>query len=208
MSEASRRLQENISLMQTSEDEMQEAESTLQRMKRLAAQSADRATAAADRTVLNYEYTRYKFELSSFTTLSIDGIDPVEINKSLSTGTQAGGSSGTASGIPVAALDVGALGSIGSAEDAAKAVNAIDTTIGGISESRTSLAEARERILDEFRSSGASAGERPGPERRIHDANTARKMTGNMRSTMLLKPSESRLAQANAAPQGVLQLLA
>jgi flagellin len=208
LTDASRKAQESVSLVQSADSKLQKAESILQRMQKLAAQSASITTGEDKRTSLDYEFTQYIFELCDLGTPRYDGVDPAKEEEPVMINIQVGDHAGAASEIKIDGINISALGSIGSADAAAEAVSAIDTAMRGISASRASLDEAQTKLISDFRSLDNSANTRQNPESRIRDADAARNMIENMRSSMLFGSPATEHAQANAVPQGVLQLLA
>jgi flagellin len=207
LTEASRKAQESASRMQGADNKLKRAEGILQRMQKLAAQSADGETTVADRIALDYKYTQYIFEICRLGSLRFDSVDPSSMEEFVPIETLGGYFYEAAAEVYIEPIDTDALGSIGSFDDASRAVSAIDSAMSGVSDSRSRLDDAQAKLISEFRSIDAPVGMQPGAGSRVSDADAAKRMVGSMRSNMMQGPSVSAQAQANAVPQSVLQLL-
>jgi len=192
LTEASKRVQESISQMQSAEVSLQKADATLNNMRELAVISADIATPDADRIVLDYEFTRFKFELSRNCTLSFSGVDHTKSDTSA---------------LISAATNSDVIGNISSVDSAVSAISAIGDALDEIASSRVKLGDAQIELLSGNQGSGSSVGMQQHSVSRIRDAGAAVKMAEQIQSQMMNAPAHSILAHANALPQAVLQLL-
>jgi flagellin-like hook-associated protein FlgL len=77
-----------------------------------------------------------------------------------------------------------------------------------VSSTRTRLSEAQAALINELTSRNTSADRLPETNRSILDADTAKRIAESIQTNMQQRPMTSIRAQANAAPQGVIQLLA
>ena len=207
LTDISRKAQENITNLQTVDYELQKAGDVLQRMQGLATLSAASAAFDADRVTLDYEFTRYKFELCE---LGSPRFYSVDLDKAAETSTMSALIDSVATAAPeavVGSMNVDALGSIRTADAAAQAVSAIDDASKGISDSRAKLSEAQVKLRDEIRGVRSSSDKRPGSERAIRDTETARKTAESIRSRMLSDSAAAAQAQGNVVPQQMFQAL-
>lgn len=104
-----------------------------------------------------------------------------------------------------------ALGVSGSKVDTAStAENAItdfDEAIAKVSAQRSQLGAAQNRLEHTIKNLDASAENLQASESRIRDVDMAKEMMTFTKNNILQQAAQSMLAQANQAPQGVLQLL-
>ena len=94
-----------------------------------------------------------------------------------------------------------------SAENAAKAITAIDAAIKSVSAERSKLGASQNRLEHTINNLGTSAENLTAAESRIRDVDMAKEMMEQTKAGILAQASQAMLAQANQAPQGVLQLL-
>jgi len=207
LSETSKMAQVNVSQIQSAEVTLQKADNTLIRMREMAAMSADAATSNADRIVLDHEFTHFKLELNRLGSVVPNGVEYTRSEKPMIDREPVGVSTGDVVRAAIEAINVKGLSDIRSAESAKSAVSAIGDVMDGIAAARAKLGESQARLISEDHSAGGSAEIRQGSAGRISDASSAKKMLEKIRSDMLSKPSQSTVAQANAIPQAVLQLL-
>ena len=207
LSDISRRMQESISRMQSAEVALQKADATLSSMRELAVNSADIATTNADRIVLDYDFTQFKFELSKIGTLSFSGIDRSKPDVSAFVNAQANAGVGNAVQVSVNAIGSDAIGNIRSVDSANSAISAIGDAMDEIASARSRLGETRVKLTSEIQGSGGPGIKQLHSVSRIGDASAAVNMAERVQSDMMKTPAHSILAIANALPQAVLQLL-
>jgi len=104
-----------------------------------------------------------------------------------------------------------ALGLSGSKVDtASEAMNAIDDfddAVAKVSSQRSKLGAAQNRLEYTIKNLDTSAENLQASESRIRDVDMAKEMMTFTKNNILQQAAQSMLAQANQAPQGVLQLL-
>ena len=106
------------------------------------------------------------------------------------------------------AADLGITGS--SVADQDSATNAIDTitaAINKVSAQRANLGAYQNRLEHKINNLNTSAENLQSAESNIRDVDMAEEMVEFTKNNILLQAAQSMLAQANAQPQGVLQLL-
>ena len=122
----------------------------------------------------------------------------------------------TAKGLGVNELKVADPGSdaaiknengIGNLDAAQKAQTTIQTALDQVSMKRAELGAFQNRLEFKIQNLNNQAENVSAAESRIRDANMAKMMTDFTKNNILFQASTAMLAQANALPQGVLQLL-
>ncbi len=104
------------------------------------------------------------------------------------------------------ALNVDAV-DITSADAASSAVTTINNAITKVSEERAKLGAVQNRLEHTIKNLDTSAENLQASESRIRDVDMAKEMMEFTKNNILQQAAQSMLAQANQAPQGVLQLL-
>ena len=92
-------------------------------------------------------------------------------------------------------------------EAASAAINSINSAIEKVSEQRASLGAVQNRLEQTIENLSTTAENMSAAESRIRDVDMAKEMTNFTKNSILSQASQAMLAQANALPQGVLQLL-
>ena len=96
---------------------------------------------------------------------------------------------------------------LGTIEDAQTSLIALTATINALSTTRASLGAIQNRMEFKIQNLDNSAENLAAAESRIRDVDMAKQMTEFTKNNILFQASTAMLAQANALPQGVLQLL-
>lgn len=218
LNQASRNAQDGISLIQTAEGALDEAHSILQRMRELAVQSANDTNESEDRDALQAEVTQLIEELDRIASNTEFN------NKTLLDGSLTSGGSGALTfhiganegqnitlqiadlGAGVSGLNVSAV-NIGTQSGADTAITTINDAITTLSSERSQLGAVQNRLEHTIRNLDNAAENLQAAESRIRDADMAKEMMNFTRANILQQASTAMLAQANMAPQSVLQLL-
>lgn len=213
LNQASRNAQDSISLIQTAEGAMNETHAILQRMRELAVQASNDTNVTADRTAIQDEMTQLENEINRISSQT-------EFNtQNLLDGTfsgkdfQIGANNGQQITLTIATMGAGALGvsgvngNIGSAASATKAISTINTAITKVSTERSKLGAYQNRLEHTIKNLDTSSENLQAAESRIRDVDMAKEMMEYSKNNILKQAAQSMLAQANQAPQGVLQLL-
>ena len=232
---ASRNAQDGISLVQIAEGGMSTIQDILQRMRELAVQAASDTNAeTVDRPALQKEVNALIAEIdqivdtTEFNTMKL--LNGTFTNKVIQAGANAGqttplniGSVSTgglvASTAPVAgqtiaslsvpaiSVGMGGSGALLEQPSASLAIIIVDDAINALSEFRADLGAVQNRLEYKIRNLDNAAENMAAAESRIRDADMAKLMTEFTKNNILFQASTAMLAQANALPQGVLQLL-
>ena len=210
---AVRNAQDGVSVVQTAEGALTETHSILQRMRDLAVQAANdgsldtNAKAAADS-----EYQELSKELDDISNkTSFNGVKLLDgsfTGKSFQVGANANDTLtvnlATASD---AATLLTTVGDLTTAANATTAISAVDSAIATVSTTRAALGASQNRLEHKINNLNVAVENLSASESRIRDTDMALEMVSFTRSQILSQAGTAMLAQANQAPQNVLQLL-
>ena len=218
MNVAIRNANDGISLAQTGEGALGKVTDMLQRMRELAVQSANATNSSSDRSSLDSEYSQLAKEitrtlgatafngttlLNSAATLSFQigagtssVTDQIAIN--LSDMTSTSGSLATA---------VSTTTGISTASAATSAMTAIDNALDQVNSARATFGAMQNRFESVIANLQVAAENQTAAKSRIMDADFAQETANLTRAQIPQQAGTAMLAQANAAPQGVLSLL-
>jgi flagellin len=97
--------------------------------------------------------------------------------------------------------------SLASRANAASAISKVNEAINTVSTERSKLGAYQNRLQHKIANLDTSAENLTAAESRIRDIDMAKEMTNFTKNSILTQAATAMLAQANALPQGVLQLL-
>jgi len=218
MGVAVRNANDGISMAQTAEAAMGELTSTLQRMRDLGVQSANKgAVTAEDRQKLQTEFKQLNDELSRI-------VKNTEFNgKKIINGSLSGGvaiqigantSSDNQIKIDVANLSVtlkdvtaASIGSVATSAKIFSAIANIDAAIKSIDTARAGLGAIQNRFTTTISNLQSSIENQSAAKSRIMDTDFAAETAALSRNQILQQAGTAMLSQANQAPQQVLGLL-
>ncbi|MGE5507757.1 MAG: flagellin [Chitinophagales bacterium] len=211
INQAVRNSQDGISLIQTAEGALNEVHSLLQRLRELAVQAASDTLTGSDRTAIDSEMDQLVLEvtrISSTTEFNTQKLlDGSFTNRQLQIGANSGQvltvsiASATAADLTIDSLQVD------SNANASAAIASIDAAIGTVSNIRASLGALQNRLEHTIANLGVAAENLLSSESRIRDVDMAQEMMSFTKVQILQQAGTAMLAQANQAPQTVLQLL-
>jgi flagellin len=211
---AVRNAQDGISVVQTAEGALTEVHSILQRMRELAVQAANEGSADQDaRHAAGVEVAELKAELDRIASSTHYGA--ANLLDGTYTGTfQIGANQGESLVVTVgqnfdgASLAVNFTSAVfDNAGDASAALASIDDAIKTVSEERSKLGAVQNRFEHTIANLSVAAENLAASESRIRDTDMALEMVSFTRAQILQQAGTAMLAQANSAPQSVLQLL-
>jgi flagellin len=209
---ASKNAQDGISLIQTAEGAMDEVHAMLQRMRELAVQSANATNDTdVDRAALQAEVTALQDEITAIEgRAEFNGMKLLDGNftgKKL----QIGANSGQSMTVDIEKLsttvDAALTTKISGQASAEASITTINTAIKSVSTQRSKLGALQNRLEHTIKNLDNSAENLQAAESRIRDVDMAKEMMEQTRQNILQQASTAMLAQANQAPQTVLQLL-
>jgi flagellin len=203
--QAVRNAQDGVSFVQTAEGALNEVHSILQRMRELAVDAAN--TATTDGAAQQAEVTELQQEINDIGTRTKFGSN--DVFSATAVDFQVGANAGDTLSVTVGALSSTTLGvnAINVDTGASAAITAIDSAISTLSTSRASLGAKQNVFEHTIANLNVTVENLSASESRIRDTDMASEMSNFTRSQVLTQAGTAMLAQANAAPQGVLQLL-
>ena len=220
LTQAKRNAQDGISLVQTAEGALNETHSILERMRDLAVQGGNGTLTKEDRGAINKELNALHKELSRIATTT-------QFNKqSLFAGTKTAGSKATfifqigansgqtltvtigqmdGSNLLKTSADKFSINDTGT--NAGDIIGKIDTAIQTVSDQRANLGAVQNRLEHTINNLTATNENLSDANSRIRDVDMAEEMMTFTKSNILSQAATSMLAQANAMPNSVLNLL-
>nr|ACB05818.1 flagellin [Clostridium botulinum] len=216
LNQASRNSQDAISLIQTAEGALNETHSILQRMRELTVQAANDTNVTVDRENLQKEVAELQSEINriasqtQFNTKSLINGAVSEDAKAMTF--QIGVNSGQTIKLTIGSMDAKTLKVDNiklddTAANITKQIATIDSAINSVSKERAKLGANQNRLEHTIANLDNSAENLQAAESRIRDVDMAKEMMNFTKTNILTQAAQAMLAQANQAPQGVLQLL-
>ncbi len=216
LKQASRNAQDGISLIQTAEGALNESHAILQRMRELVVQAGNLGTQEAD------DLDAIQAEIAELID-ELDGIsDRTAFNgKTLLDGSyeadvlifQIGANSGQAITLNLGDMSASGLGidnlavTFADSDEFDAAVDLVDAAIKTVSEERSKLGAYQNRLEHTIANLDNAAENLQAAESRIRDVDMAQEIMAFTKNNILQQAATAMLAQANMAPQSVLQLL-
>ena len=217
LNQASRNAQDGISLLQTAEGALQETHTILQRMRELAVQSASDTVTDGDRGEIQKEMNALRVEIDRISTDTefntqklLNGgytgkIIHIGANADQSLTVTIGNMNAQSLSVNGVSAELGIK--IDAQSDANTAITTINTAINTVSGERSKLGAIQNRLEHTIANLSTSAENLTAAESRIRDVDIAVEMMTFTKYQILGQASTAMLAQANAKPQAVLQLL-
>lgn len=218
LTQAKRNAQDGISLVQTAEGALNESHSILERMRDLAVQGGNGTLTTDDRNSINKELSALHEELtriSKTTEFNTKQVFSQTKGKAVAFTFQIGANSGQTLSVSVSAMDGEAL--LLSDKDAFKLdatgknagtmISNIDKAIAKVSDQRATLGAVQNRLEHTINNLTATNENLSDANSRIRDVDMAEEMMTFTKSNILSQAATSMLAQANAMPNSVLNLL-
>jgi flagellin len=202
---AVRNAQDGVSLAQTAEGALTEVHSMLQRMNDLSVQYNNGTQSTESKAALQSEFDALKTEVGRIQdNTKFNGVALFDgTAKSFQTGYA------TSDTISITATAAGDFKTAIGALDITAATNSDDVQaqITNVSKQRAELGAIQNRFEHTINNINTSVENLSASESRIRDTDMAQEMMNFTRSQILSQAGTAMLAQANQAPQGVLQLL-
>ncbi|WP_069386618.1 flagellin [Cellulosimicrobium cellulans] len=221
---AARNAQDGISVVQTAEGALGEAQSILQRMRDLSVQAANDTNNADARTAIKSELDELANELDRIVdSTNFNGtnlLTAAAVDLTVQVGAEGAGDGNTITidlttndlqtVIEAGIYDAGAGGSslaVDTAAGAQASIEAIDTALTAVSTARSGLGATQNRLEYAISNINVAAENLTSAESRIRDVDMAKEMMNYSRTNILAQAGTAMLAQANQSTAGVLQLL-
>ncbi len=213
LSQAARNGQDGVSLVQTAEGALNEANASLNRMRELAVAAANGTLNSGDRTTLDAEFQALLNEIDRLAdTTEFNGVNLLNAaggTIDIQIGTEQGevislslaDTSTTGLGLSLTTFDITTV------TNASATLATIDSAIDQLTQTRGGLGAAQNRLNTAIRSLQNANQNLAAAESRIRDVDVALETADLTRNTILQQAAVSVLSQANAQPQIALSLL-
>jgi flagellin len=207
LGQAQRNIQDGMSLVNTAEGNLNEVHAMLQRVRELAVQYKNGSLSNTDRNAIQAEVSQLASEIERIGTQSqFNGINL--LNASSTVTFQVGANDTDTITFGLMDLDT----TLGTAYITLTTANTtdfteIDTAINQVASFRATLGAVTNRLEHSLQAAGAYQENLVAAESRIRDVDMAQEMVRYTKFSILSQAGQSMLAQANQAPQSVLQLL-
>lgn len=211
LNQASRNAQDGISMIQTAEGALNETQAILQRMRELSVQAANDTNVTVDRTAIKNEIDSLVSEIGRIATSTTFNEKKLLTGSLKGANLQIGADKGvnmtlTIATMTAAKLSVNAL-DITTYTKSASAIAKVDAAIKTVSSERSKLGANQNRLEHTIKNLDNASENIQASESRIRDVDMAKEMMNFTKNNILQQAAQAMLAQANQAPQGVLQLL-
>jgi len=237
LKQAARNAQDGISLIQTAEGALNETHAIVQRMRELAVEAANDTLTDADRQEIQKEINQLTQEVDRIAKTTEFNTKKLLRGKTNASGNYASGTltltmhiganKGQTMKVTIGCMDTGTLkigltsggSGVAAGKDAAKgldvstqsgankAIEKYDTALSTISSERAKLGAYQNRLEHTISNLDTARENLSASESRIRDVDMAEEMANFSRAQILMQASTAMMAQANAKPQAVLQLL-
>lgn len=214
LNQAGKNIQEGMSMLQTAEGALNETHAILQRMRDLAVQSASDTLTDDDRALIQTEYEELKKEIQRISK------DTQFNQKNLINGDykdqpfkiQAGANAGQTIDLYLGDISLSGMGlpdtsSIGTREDAEKAISEVDDAINQVSKQRSKLGAYMNRLEHAYNVTMNTHENLVSAESRIRDADIAKEMMNFTKASILQQAAQYAMAMHMQQGQSILQLL-
>ena len=212
---AVRNAQDGVSVVQTAEGALTEVHSILQRARDLQVQAANGSNNQTSLDGINAELTSLAEEITAIgTRTDFNGVKLLDGTANLKF--QVGANASDSLDVDLQSVDLAAAaqsltdavsGNTFASTTRGNAITALDTQITAISSERAKMGASQNRLEHTINSLSVAVENLSASESRIRDTDMAQEMVSFTKSQILSQAGTAMLAQANQAPQGVLQLL-
>lgn len=215
LTQAKRNAQDGISLVQTAEGALNESHSILERMRDLAVQGKNGTLTDKDRASIDKELSALHTELTRIST-DTEFNKQTLLNKNDNKFTfQIGANAGQVIGVKIGNMGGQSLLGVASAAftlgtggaNADTMLKSIDAAIKTVSDQRADLGAVQNRLEHTINNLTTTNENLSEANSRIRDVDMAEEMMTFTKSNILSQAATSMLAQANAMPNSVLNLL-
>lgn len=206
LNQAVRNAQDGISLIQTAEGALIETHSILQRMRELAVQAANDTYTETDQEAIQTEVDQLIEELGRIATTTQFNTKNL-LNTDLELKFQVGANDTEVISLKLADMTASTLGVESLSITADDVIGVIQSAIDQVSTQRATWGAVQNRLEHTISNLGVAAENLAASESRIRDVDMALEMVNYTKQQILQQAGTAMLAQANTAPQAVLQLL-
>ena len=218
LTQAKRNAQDGISLVQTAEGALNESHSILERMRDLAVQGANDTLTSDDRGSINKELTALHQELTRIASTTEFNTKNLLNNNDNAFTFQIGANENQTLTVTIGKMDGTTLlkadadkfiidSKASNVRKANGMISVIDKAIATVSDQRAALGAVQNRLEHTINNLTATNENLSDANSRIRDVDMAEEMMTFTKSNILSQAATSMLAQANAMPNSVLNLL-
>jgi flagellin len=201
LAQAQRNIQDGVSMVQTAEGNLDEVHSILQRIRELAVQYKNGSTSTAGQGAIQSEVDALSSEITR-----IQGSAKFNGTDLLGTATgvtfQVGANDGETIAITFGSVDIDDYSDLANVDLAD-----VDADLDDVSTARAGYGAVQNRLEHALAVTGTYQENLTSAESRIRDVDMAEEMVNLTKNQILQQAGTAMLAQANQAPQAVLQLL-
>ena len=218
LTQAKRNAQDGISLVQTAEGALNESHSILERMRDLAVQGANDTLTSTDRDSINKELTALHQELTRIASTTEYNTKNLLNTANNAFTFQIGANEDQTLTVTIGKMDGKTLlvsddkafiidSKASNVRKKGGMISAIDKAIATVSDQRAALGAVQNRLEHTINNLTATNENLSDANSRIRDVDMAEEMMTFTKSNILSQAATSMLAQANAMPNSVLNLL-
>jgi flagellin len=202
LAQAQRNIQDGVSMVQTAEGNLDEVHSILQRVRELAVEYKNGALSTAGKAAITSEVNALSSEIDRIQkSATFNGI--TLLGTATSVTFQVGANDGE-----TISVSFGSASLSGSYDLSDAAIlSSIDADIDAVSATRSGFGAVQNRLDHALAVAGSYQENLTSAESRIRDVDMAEEMVNLTKNQILQQAGTAMLAQANQAPQAVLQLL-
>ncbi|MBO3285297.1 flagellin [Paenibacillus sp. FSL M8-0228] len=197
LEQSQRNAQDGISFVQTAEGAMNEVSSMLTRMKELNVQKASGTYSTNDKDNIGQELDQLGAQIDEIMTKTTFNGITITAGASITVNDKA------SSTIVIASITTTSFSGLNSTTVLAS----VEDSIKAVSTERAKLGAVQNRLEYTSNNIGTTVENLTAAESRIRDTDMAKEMVSLSKNNILLQASQSMLAQANSAPQGILSVL-
>ena len=205
LAQAQRNIQDGVSMVQTAEGNLDEVHSILQRVRELAVQYKNGSTSTAGQAAIQSEVDQLDAEIQRISQSAVfNGVHLLD-SSATSVTFQVGANDGETIVVSFADLSA-AVGTVYS-DMAGASLSDIDAAIDAVTSLRSGFGAVQNRLEHALAVTGVYQENLTSAESRIRDVDMAEEMVELTKNQILQQAGTAMLAQANQAPQSVLNLL-
>ncbi|WP_342427309.1 flagellin [Paenibacillus sp. FSL L8-0158] len=197
LEQAQRNAQDGISFVQTAEGAMNEVSSMLTRMKELNVQKTSGTYSTNDKDNIGQELDQLGAQIDEIMTKTTFNGITITAGASITVNDKA------SSTIVIASITTTSFSGL----DSTTTLSEVEDSIKAVSTERAKLGAVQNRLEYTSNNIGTTVENLTAAESRIRDTDMAKEMVSLSKNNILLQASQSMLAQANSAPQGILSVL-
>jgi flagellin len=202
LAQSQRNIQDGVSMVQTAEGNLDEVQSILQRVRELAVQYKNGSLSVAGKGAIQSEVDQLSLEVTRIQgAAQFNGISLLSAT-AVAVTFQVGANDGQTISISFGSAVTPAYGTLSTLQ-----LSTIDADVDKVSAARAGFGAVQNRLEHALAVTGSYQENLTAAESRIRDVDMAEEMVNLTKNQILQQAGTAMLAQANQAPQAVLQLL-